>query len=68
MEKYEDWKGVPGMKLIGRNAVFPHMEEMWEPIVSEKKDYLEEDVWCIADTEICLVDGGNRSISKVICK
>jgi hypothetical protein len=61
-EVYGDWEDIAGLDLLGGASIFPHMDDRWESMVSEKKALLESRVYCLDDSEICLVDGQKREV------
>lgn len=55
MERYEDWKGVKGLDLVGGVSFFPHMSDEWKELTCERQEELGE-VYCLRDDEVCLVE------------
>jgi hypothetical protein len=64
-EKYEAWIDVLGLDILGGSSIFPHMDERWESLVAEKKAGLKNNVYCITDSEVCLVNGEQQTVSVV---
>jgi hypothetical protein len=65
MSKYEDWTGVQGLGLIGNRSVFPHMDDTWNAVVSEKSIALEIKPLCLRENDVCMIDGRNKTIQVV---
>lgn len=53
------------MNLLGGASVFPHMDQQWESMVSERTGLLNSAVYCIDDSQICLIDGQIQEVSIV---
>lgn len=64
-ETYQDWHNVPGLQLVPE-AYFPHYEAKWSNLVKEKSSELigraEIDVRCLADDQVCYVNGETRTV------
>jgi hypothetical protein len=63
--EYDDWEDIAGLDLLGGASIFPHMDKRWESMVSEKKELMESRVYCLDDSEICLVDGQKQEVSII---
>lgn len=63
-ETHEDWAGYRGMGFAGEAAIFPHMDDVWDDLVEEKKQQLgaESTVYCLREWEACCVDGKARQL------
>ncbi len=44
---------------------FPHMTEQWESLVTEKTVGFDSHVYCISDSQMCLVDGEQQTIFTI---
>ena len=64
-ETYDAWLGVSGMDLLGGASMFPHMTEQWESLVTEKTVGFDSHVYCLSDSQMCLVDGEQQTISTI---
>ena len=64
-ESYDAWRGVSGLNLLGGSSIFPHMTEQWESLVAEKTVDFDSHVYCISDSQMCLVDGEHQTIKKI---
>ena len=55
----EDWKkGHAGLSLAGSNtAFFPHMNDEWKTLVSERQKEISAAVVCLGEGDACCVDG-----------
>lgn len=64
-ESYDDWLGISGLDLLGGASIFPHMTEQWESLVTEKTVGFDSHVYCLSDSQMCLVDGEKQTISAI---
>jgi peptidase E len=64
-ESLDAWCGVSGLDLLGGSSIFPHMAEQWESIVADKMLDFDSHVYCISDSQVCLVDGEQQTISMI---
>ena len=64
-ECYDAWRGISGLDLLGGSSIFPHMAEQWASLVAEKMPGLDSHVYCISDSQMCLVDGEQQTISMI---
>ena len=68
MESYDDWKGVKGFGLAGKDSFFPHMTEQWQDLVERKQQEIKSDdpskkVYCLRDDQLCYVNGSAMATS-----
>ncbi|GKY99838.1 hypothetical protein MPSEU_000937600 [Mayamaea pseudoterrestris] len=67
MESYEDWKGTPGLSLVGQYSFFPHMDDQWNELVNDKSASLAPSTpICLRDSEVCQVTGATKS-ATILC-
>lgn len=64
-ESYDAWLGVSGLNLLGGSSIFPHMAEQWESLVAEKMVEFDSHVYCLSDSQVCLVDGEQQTVSMI---
>ena len=64
-ESYDAWRGISGLDLLGGASIFPHMAEQWESLVGEKMVGFNSHVYCISDSQMCLVDGEQQTVSII---
>ncbi len=64
-ESYDAWRGISGLDLLGGASIFPHMTEQWESLVTEKTVGFDSHVYCISDSQMCLVDGEQQTIFTI---
>mmetsp|Transcript_32210 Transcript_32210/g.65412 ORF Transcript_32210/g.65412 Transcript_32210/m.65412 type:complete len:417 (-) Transcript_32210:711-1961(-) len=64
---YKDWAGYRGLGFAGEAAVFPHMDDVWEELVGEKKSQLGDGstVYCLREREACCIDGDTEELFVV---
>lgn len=57
-EDQQTWKNAPGLGLVGSLSFFPHMDESWEELVSQKRKGLPE-VQCLSEEAVLCVRGAD---------
>lgn len=55
---YEDWAEVSGLGLVGAASFFPHMEQLWEALVEEKK---LQGIVALREEDVMYVDGTSKT-------
>jgi hypothetical protein len=55
-EDPQAWKGAPGLGLVGSLSFFPHMDDSWEELVSQKKNDIPC-VECLSEEAVLCVRG-----------
>jgi hypothetical protein len=70
--RYQDWRDVPGMGLVGRHSFFPHMSDAWQTLVDQKQSERVSGgtngdwrVVCMRDKDVCLVDGFAETLTTL---
>ena len=65
---YSDWVGCEGLGLAGEASIFPHMDDVWEELVVEKKGEMGDaggHVRCLREWEACCINGENGEVFVV---
>ena len=65
---YSDWVGCEGLGLAGEASIFPHMDDVWEELVVEKKGEMGGaggHVRCLREWEACCINGENGEVFVV---
>jgi hypothetical protein len=63
METYDSWKGVEGLGLAGDLTVFPHSEDKWDTLVSEKEEDISSEVYRMTNADAYCVDGSTQTVT-----
>jgi hypothetical protein len=63
METYDSWKGVEGLGLAGDLTVFPHSEDKWDTLVSEKEEDISSEVYRMTNADAYCVDGSAQTVT-----
>ena len=67
-ETYDDWKGYPGLDMVGSQSFFPHMSDDWENTVAEKRQEVQpkelaDKIVCLGEYDACCIDGSDQIMS-----